>query len=62
MGQAGGLKTVPQFCDDHSISRSTFYRQVRQGAIKLTKIGDATRVAPEHEAEWLKGLPVVQAA
>lgn len=50
-----GLKTIDQFCRKHSISRSTFYRHPPQ----ITKVGGASRIAPQHEAEWLASLPVV---
>lgn len=53
-----GLQTVDQFCAKHNISRGTFYRNPPT----LTKIGAATRVAPQHEVEWLAKLPVVEAA
>lgn len=54
-----GLKTIETFCGDHQLSRSTFYRLLRSGAIKTVKIGAATRITPQHEAEWLASLPIV---
>lgn len=57
-----GLKTVDQFCADHGLSRSTFYRLVRDSAIKVVKVNAATRIKPEHEKEWLDSLPVVSGA
>lgn len=58
-GQKLGLKKIDTFCSDHELSRSTFYRLLRQGAIKTVKVNGSTRIAPEHEAEWIASLPVV---
>jgi hypothetical protein len=54
-----GLQTVTEFCAKHSISRQTFYREVRDQRLKLTRVRGSTRVSPAHEAEWLAGLEVV---
>ena len=57
-----GLKTIETFCRDHELSRSTFYRLRRAGSIKTVRVLGATRIAPQHEAEWLASLPVVAGA
>ena len=61
-GQSYGLKTIDTFCGDHELSRSTFYRMLKRGDIKTVKVGAATRIAPQHEQEWLASLPVVTGA
>ncbi len=55
MENRAGASTVEQFCKRYNISRATFYRRPP----KLTKIGSASRITPEHESEWLASLPVV---
>jgi hypothetical protein len=57
MQAESGAQTVDQFCEKWKISRSTFYRRPPT----LVKIGAASRITPEHEREWAKGLPVVLA-
>ena len=56
------MKTIPQLCDKHNVSRTTIYREVSAGRLKLTKIGNASRVSEKHEMEWLDSLPVVSGA
>lgn len=50
------LLTVNQFCEKHSISRSTFYRHPP----KVVKIGKSTRITSEQEADWIASLPTIQ--
>lgn len=57
-----GLMTVDQFCRKHSVSVATVYRAVNSGALRFTKIGASSRIAPEHEKAWLDSLPVVSGA
>jgi predicted DNA-binding transcriptional regulator AlpA len=45
--------SVPAFCADHSLSRSLFYRLVKEGrGPRLTKIARRTLVSAEAAAEW----------
>ena len=62
MKNAAGLKSIDTFCRDHELSRSTFYRLAREGSLKTVRVRGATRIAPQHEQEWLASLPVVCAA
>lgn len=57
--QNAGLKTIDTFCRDHELSRSTFYRLARAGELKTVRVRGSTRIAPQHEAEWLASLPVM---
>ena len=53
------LLTVPDFMATYSISRTEFYRQVKAGKIRLTKLGTASRVARADAESWAASLPVV---
>lgn len=48
------LMTIDEFCLRHSISRPTFYREVRNGTgPQLTHLGpQMTRISIEAAAEW----------
>lgn len=52
------LMTVADFLSRYSISRTEFYRQVNAGRIRLTKMGNASRVARADADSWLASLPV----
>ena len=58
IGNSGdkGLKTIDQFCAQHSLSRSTFYRMLRRNEIDTVTVGTARRIAPEQERRWLDKL------
>lgn len=45
--------TVPEFCSRHSISRSLFYKAVRDGwGPKVIKAGRRTLISTEAATEW----------
>ena len=45
--------TIPDFCADHSISRTHFYELAKQGkAPRLIKLGRRTLISAESAAEW----------
>jgi excisionase family DNA binding protein len=47
--------TVRQFCEKYQISKNTFYRWVRDGRIRTTKLSEScVRVMPEAEQAWLE--------
>lgn len=39
------LETIPEFCWRHSVSRTAFYGLVRDGRIRITKVGRRSLVA-----------------
>jgi hypothetical protein len=54
MNQQGqGAKSVVQFCDDYNISRSTFYKLVRDGLVKLSRIYGKAVVFAADEAVFV---------
>jgi excisionase family DNA binding protein len=52
------LMTVGDFLARYSISRTEFYRQAKNGKIRITKMGTASRVARADAEAWLASLPV----
>ena len=51
--------TIPEFLNLYPMGRSTFYRLVKDGKLRLTKFGGSSRVAKADAEEWAKNLPVV---
>lgn len=54
------LMTVADFLARYSIGRTTLYREVAAGRLKLRKLGSATRIARADAETWAGGLPVRQ--
>lgn len=52
------LMTVGDFLSRYAISRTEFYRQAKKGAIRITKLGNASRVARADADAWVASLPV----
>lgn len=51
------LLTVADFCARYSIGRTSLYREVNAGRLKLRKFGSATRIAREDAERWAAALP-----
>lgn len=51
------LMTVADFCTRYSIGRTSLYREVNAGRLKLRKFGTATRVARADAEAWAANLP-----
>lgn len=56
---ADGYHTIPDFLDTYAIGRTSFYRLVNAGAIRLTKIGRSSRVSKEDARKWADSLRTV---
>lgn len=52
------LMTVADFCTRYSIGRTSLYREVNAGRLKLRKFGTATRIARIDAERWAASLPV----
>jgi len=50
--------TVADFLRLYSVSRTTFYREVAAGRIRLLKLGTASRIKTEDAERWAASLPV----
>jgi len=53
------LYTVADFLKRYSIGRTSFYREVNAGRLKIRKFGTASRVARIDAEAWAAALPVV---
>ena len=51
------LMTVADFCARYSIGRTSLYREVNAGRLKLRKFGSATRIARADAEAWAENLP-----
>lgn len=51
------LLTVADFCSRYSIGRTSLYREVNAGRLKLRKFGSATRIARKDAERWAESLP-----
>lgn len=51
------LMTMGDFLARYSIGRTTAYREVAAGRLKLRKIGTATRIARADAEAWAASLP-----
>jgi hypothetical protein len=56
------LMTMGEFLARYSIGRTTAYREVAAGRLKLRKLGTATRIARHDAEEWASALPVREGA
>lgn len=51
--------TIPEFLDLYPMGRSTFYRLVKEGQLRLTKFGGSSRVAKADAEAWAATLQVI---
>jgi len=54
------LLTVADFCNRYSIGKTSFYREVNAGRLKIRKFGTATRIARIDAQAWVESLPLSQ--
>jgi predicted DNA-binding transcriptional regulator AlpA len=57
---ARGALTVAEFCSWAAIGRSSFYREVKEGRIKLRKLGRKSVITMAEAEAWLNSLPVAE--
>jgi len=51
------VSTIAQFCDDHDISRTTFYELERTGkAPRTMKVGRRKLISQEAQADWRRTM------
>lgn len=51
------LLTVADFTRRYRIGKTSFYREVERGRLKIVKFGTATRVRRTDAEQWLRRLP-----
>lgn len=52
------LMTMGEFLARYSVGRTTAYREVAAGRLRIRKLGSATRVAREDAERWMASLPI----
>lgn len=50
------LMTLPDFLGLYSISRTAAYREIRDGRLRITKVGRRTLIAQTDAEAWLEQL------
>jgi excisionase family DNA binding protein len=51
------LLTVADFCHRYRIGKTSLYREVNAGRLKLRKFGTATRITRADAEAWAANLP-----
>lgn len=54
--------SVQDFCNLYSISRATFYRELKARRLHVSKIGRSTRIKRSECDRWLANLSNLQAS
>lgn len=52
-----GYYTIPEFLDEYPMGRSSLYRLINEGKIRLTKFGRSSRIAKADAKAWADTLP-----
>jgi excisionase family DNA binding protein len=52
-----GFYTVAEFIRLYGVPRSSFYRLVKEGRLRIHKIGRASRIAKAEARVWAGSLP-----
>lgn len=52
-----GYYTINEFLAEYPMGRSSLYRLVKDGKIRLTKFGRSSRIAKADAKSWSDGLP-----
>ena len=53
--------TIPEFLDQYPMGRSSLYRLVNEGKIRLTKFNRSSRIAKADAEAWARDLPILTA-
>ena len=51
---------VADFCDLYSIGKTSFYREVNAGRLKIRKFGTATRIVRIDAETWAEAHPTIE--
>jgi hypothetical protein len=54
--------TRMEFCDAHGVGQTKFYEEVKEGRLKVRKVGRKTIVLRDDAEAWLQQLPTLSAA
>lgn len=48
---------IPEFAAEHRVGRSTVYREIKAGRLRVKKVGRSTLISAEDAAAWRESLP-----
>ena len=48
------VSTVPEACRELNVSRSHFYRLIREGKVRVIRFGRSVRVSPEERQRLIR--------
>lgn len=54
-----GFFTIAEFLREYPMGKTSLYREVQKGALRLTKLNRATRIAKADAKEWADKLPTI---
>jgi hypothetical protein len=54
--------SLAEFCRDYGTGRTTAYREIKMGRLRVRKCGKRTLVLQDDAEAWLRSLPTVAAA
>ncbi|WP_216635567.1 helix-turn-helix domain-containing protein [Croceicoccus bisphenolivorans] len=52
------MMPMAEFCSRYRIGRTTAYREVAAGRLRIRKLGTATRIARADAEAWAESLPL----
>jgi len=53
------LMSMKQFCESYTCGKTSAYREVAAGRLRIRKFGTATRIARADAEAWAASLPTV---
>jgi hypothetical protein len=54
--------SVAQFCENYATGRTTAYQEINSGRLRARKCGKRTIITEDDAEDWLRSLPVIEAA
>lgn len=62
MNHAERLLTVPQFVSRYNVGRTKTFEEIKERRLKAVKVGRRTMIPFDAAEEWLRSLPMRDAA
>lgn len=56
------LMSMKQFCESYTCGRTSAYREIAAGRLRIRKFGSATRIARADAEAWAASLPIREGA
>ena len=54
-----GFSTINEFLREYPMGKTSLYREVQKGTLRLTKLNRATRIAKADALAWANKLPTI---